>query len=316
MTPDRLACIQSSILRTVAFFDVVHYAPTWTECVAWLEWDGGGGIDRQAEPSESELLEARHDLATSGRLECAFGRLALPGRFVVLTSSIMNRMPFVARKIRHAKKATRWILRSSGVRFVALVNTTSIGNARDEGDLDFFVIVKHGSIWSARLLSGFLYRLLGKLSGTNRVPDAVCLSYFISDASLDLSAHCLAPDDPYYRYWFLSMLPLYDDGVSELLWDANASIRVRHPFAPRWEVSSDFAVRPPRVRIPSFEWFEVVARGFQLGWFPKKITDRMNRDTSVLVTDSVLKFHVDDRRAEYRHEYIERLKLLIDHNNS
>jgi hypothetical protein len=294
----------------VAFFDVLNYAPTWVECTAWLEWDGGGGIDRQAEPSASELIEVRDALVFDGRLEFAFGRVALQGRLVSLASLITHRMPFLARKLRNAKRAVRWMLRCSGIRFVALVNTTAIGNARDEGDLDFFVIAKRGTIWSARLISGFPYRIFGRLSGANAVPDAVCLSYFITDDALDLSSHTIKPDDPYYRYWFLSMLPLYDDGVSEELWNTNTLIRERHPFATRWEMASDFCVRAPILRLPSFRWFERIARGFQFGWFPKQIADRMNRDTSVLVTDSVLKFHVDDRRAEYRQEYLERLSAV------
>lgn len=310
MTPERLACIQSSILRTIAFFDVLHIAPTWVECSAWLEWDGGGGIDRQSLPSAVELIEARDELVHRGVIEFAFGRVALHGRFVSLATNSADRMPLIARKLRHARSAARWILRSGAVRFIAIVNTTAMGAARDEGDLDFFVIVKHGSIWSTRLLAGFPYRIAGRLSGTNAVPDAVCLSYFISDESLDLSSHLLTPDDPYYRYWFCSMLPVYDDGVSEELWKQNHAIRELHPFATHWEIAPDLRVDAPWLRFRSFPFVEKIARRFQLGWFPSQITDRMNRDTSVIVKDSVLKFHIDDGREEYRREYFDRLKRV------
>lgn len=310
MTNDRMTCIQSSLLRTVCFFDLLHYAPTWTECTAWIEWDGGGGIERQSLPSAAELVEARDSLVHQSKIEYAFGRIALQGRLAVLASTAAERMPLMARKLRGARKAARWILRSSGVRFVAIVNTTALGNARDEGDLDFFIIVKHGTIWSTRLLAGAPYRIVGRLSGKNAVPDAVCLSYFISDQSLSLSPHLLTPDDPYFRYWFCSMLPLYDDGILEEFWKQNAEIYQLHPFAPKWQVAPDIGIEPPLIRIPILPWMETVARKFQLAWLPSRITDRMNQDSSVLVKDSVLKFHTEDGREEYRRQYLERLKSI------
>lgn len=310
MSSDRSSCIQLSILRTIAFFDVLNYAPTWIECSSWIEWDGGSGFDRQSPPSSQELLDARDQLVREGKLEFAFGRVACAHRLAPLASLMMDRMPLMARKLRHARHAAKWILRSAGVRYIALVNTTALGQARDEGDLDFFVIVKHGTIWSTRLLSGFPYRIAGKLSGKNAVPDAVCLSYFISDESLDLSSHLLMPDDPYYRYWFCSMLPLYDDGISEELWKQNSAIHQRHPFATHWEIAPDLAVKAPLIRYAPLKFMESIARGFQMGWFPNQITDRMNRDTSVMVSDSVLKFHIDDGREGYRQKYKENLLMV------
>jgi hypothetical protein len=312
MLSERNACIQSSLLRTIVFFDVLGYAPTWVECTSWLEWEGDGGLDRQAPPTQEELLSNRDILLSQRKIEYAFGRIALHGRLSVLATLLADRMPYMARKLRHARKAASWILRSADVRFIALVNTTALGSAREEGDLDFFIIVKQGSIWSTRLLAGFPYRLLGRLSGKDAMPDAICLSYFISDRSLDLSSHILQPDDPYYRYWFCSMLPLYDDGISEELWNQNAFLRRRHPFAPRWEIAPDLKVRAPRIRIPAFSFEESIARGFQMGWFPNEITDRMNRDTSVMVSDSVLKFHIEDGRETYRQQYLERLKASYE----
>lgn len=311
MTDSRKECIESSIIRTIVFFDVLEYAPTWTECSAWLEWDGGGGIERQSLPSVDELIECRDELVARGVIEFAFDRVAPRGRLAHLATQLADRMPLMARKLAHARKAVRWMLRSGSVRFIALVNTTALGIAGHGSDLDFFVVVKHGSIWTTRLLSGFPYRISGKLSGVNAIPDAVCLSYFISDEHLDLSPHMLLPDDPYYRYWFCAMLPLYDDGVSVELWEQNRELIKLHPFASKWEIAPDLAVRRPLIRYHAVPGFEALARHVQIGWFPSKILDRMNRDTSVIVNDHVLKFHVDDGREAYRSRYLERLKQSL-----
>jgi hypothetical protein len=140
--------------------------------------------------------------------------------------------------------------------------------------------------------------------------DAACLSYFVSDDGLDLSSHALRGDDPYFRYWFLSLLPLYDDGVLQELWDRNEALRCRHPFAQPWMVSSDLAVSRPMIRMPSGSVGEPLLRWMQERWFPPAIHSRLNVDTTVMATDCVLKFHVTDNREQYRARYEKRCAEL------
>jgi hypothetical protein len=52
---------------------------------------------------------------------------------------------------------------------------------------------------------------------------------------------------------------------------------------------------------------ESLARRFQLRRLPAKIRAMMNQDSRVVVTDQMLKFHDEDRRAEYR----DSLKSLV-----
>jgi hypothetical protein len=299
------------ILRTVAYFDAIDYAPTWSEVSSWLEWSGARGFEQVAPPSARELVAARLALQEERRLESGFGRLALPGRLPTLASLSLERTMLFARKARRAQRVARRLSRLASVRFVALVNTTALAHARDAADLDFFVVVRHGRLWTSRLLSAGPYRVFGKLASTDGKSDAICLSYFVSDANLDLGGHMLAPDDPYFRYWFLSMLPLYDDGLSKTLWEANAQITALHPRANRWIASDDLAVRRPTLRFPNTDRLETIAARIQTAWFPSQIRDRMNQeDRSVIVTDQALKFHVDDARVRFREAYEERLKTF------
>ena len=323
--------IRQAILRTVAFFDAMDYAPSVTEVGAWMELpqtsqqDPGrvAALLRPLEngtlPSETGAAEqrpypnatlAKDGLVAEGLIQEGRGRLALHGRLDDLLALSAERTPLFPRKLRAARKVARWLARNPAVRFVALANTTALAHARDEGDLDFFVIVRHGAIWSTRLIGGTPYRLAGRLAGRPKEhEDAVCLSYFISDERLDLSSHLLPGDDPYFRYWFLALLPLFDDGVSRELWQANHEIRAHHPFAERWMVSPGLEVTRPFVRITGISLLEPLARKFQMRWFPVSIRQRMNVDTSVLINDRVLKFHIDDGRAAYREAYRKRLPL-------
>jgi hypothetical protein len=267
-----------------------------------------------------ELLAARDGLKEEGVIEFDFGRVVLNGRLATLASLAAERTALFARKVRRARRVARWLARQKGVRFVALANTTALANARDLGDLDFFVVVRDGTIWSTRLMSAGLYKILGRLPGGREERDSVCLSYFVSDAALDLSGHMLPGDDPYFRYWFLSLLPLADDGVSRELWQANRTITAKHPRSEQWITSPDLSVRFPRIRIPVTRITERLAERFQRFWFPKQIKDhigdgtqpaeRSTSDTSVIVSDTALKFHVEDGRVRYRAAYRERLHQL------
>jgi hypothetical protein len=312
---------EEAVLCTVAYFDAIGYAPTWVEVLAWIEWFGGTGFEQQAPPSVNILEQVCQALVQEGRIERAWGRVALPGRLEPLMAMQHERSAYVSRKIRRAASVAHWLLQNPDVRFIALANTTALGYARDMGDLDFFVIVRHGGIWSARLFGTGPYRLLGRLSGSAERRDAVCLSYFISDARLDLSPHFVASShatsramdayaDPYYRYWFLSLLPLYDDGIGTELWRANAAIRALHPHATAWVTPPEWEVHAPRFRWLRVRALEPFARTFQMRWFPRGIRERMNQDTSVIVRDDALKFHVDDARVAFRDAYYERLHAL------
>ncbi len=294
MIPQGASATREAILRAVAFFDTMDYAPTMAEAIAWAE---GAGT---CEISDSVFEEGE-------------GRIALRSRLQHLLTLSRERTPLFPRKLRRAQQVTKWLVRNPNVRLVALANTTALAHARHEGDLDFFVIVRHGSIWSTRLIAGTPYRLTHQLAGgPDEQPDAVCLSYFISDAGLNLQSHLLPDgDDPYFRYWFLALLPLYDDGVSQQLWDANAHITNRHPHAELWIPSPDIQVRRPTFRIPATRLLEAPAKAFQQKWFPPSIRNRMNTDTAVLVSDATLKFHTDDGRRRFRTAYEERLRSLL-----
>jgi hypothetical protein len=299
---------RAAIIRTLSFHEAWNYLPTRAELLLTL--DSAGDVDLTRDSFDTALSE----LLAEGTVRERMDRVGMTERFeesvgvrraVPLLHGLRERDSLQPRKRRNAVGVARWLSRLSGVRFVALANTTALGNARDESDLDFFIIVKAGTIWTTRLLGGGPFKLLGRLPKGEDARDAVCLSYFIADDGLDLSSHALSGDDPYFRHWFLALLPLYDDGVSSELWEANTKLRERHPFARPWVAPPDLRVGRPTFRIPTLGPVERAARAFQFRWFPAEIRGRMNKDTTVIVNDSALKFHVNDGREEYRAQYEE-----------
>ncbi len=305
--------LRASILRTLSCYEAWGYAPTMAELVLTLDApmpvlfsreDAWNGINELLYSGEVYLYDGRVG-AHGMRPDPSDISDALSEGACHAPLRIRDRAIFQPRKLRQAQRVAHWLARLSGVRFVALANTTSWGYARDFGDLDFFVIVHAGTIWTTRLFGAGLFKLLGRLAGAKNRRDAVCLSYFIADDALDLSSHMLK-SDPYFRQWFLALLPLVDDGVSSELWQANTTIRSHHPFARQWMVAPDLRVTIPRIRLPSFWIIDRLAKLFQTRWFPLQIRSQMNQSTSVIVSDHALKFHVDDSRKLF-HDRCEEL---------
>lgn len=289
-----MADIRSSLLKTLTFHETWGHAPTRVEWLVTLE--GESGMRREDVEHEIDAL------IRDGKIVEHKGRVSFPDATRKMDEMTQNEI-FAPRKRRVAYTAARWLARLAGVRFIALCNTNALGHASDGSDLDFFIVTRAGTIAQTRGFATLLYKALGRRPSDGDERDTVCLSYFVADNGLDLSTHMLTPDDPYFRYWFLSMVPLLDDGVSRELWDANNAITSRHPFATRWTASPAFEVAMPRVRLPSFSFLERIATKLQEKAFPQAIRELKNRDTRVLVTDKALKFHVTDGREEYRRDY-------------
>jgi len=274
--------LQQDLIRALCFHDVWGYAPTRIELSA-------SDNAFQSLCHQGVLIEKR-------------GRVIFPGREALIEEH-EKREALFPRKIKRARQVARWLARLSGVRFVALCNTTALAHARDAGDLDFFVVTRRGTLWQTRGWAALPFKWLNARPRPHEsTQDAVCLSFFVDDTALDLSTLQIE-SDVYFRHWFLSLLPLYDDGVSSDLWNANTSITTRYPFAKPWIVNQEYRISNIEYRIPTCSRIESLARRLQSKAFPKDMRSLMNVDTRVVVNDHVLKFHVEDGRTSYRDAY-------------
>jgi len=293
----------AGLLRTLSFYDAYGYPLTRVELFS--NWDAGAG--KAETPSLNDLEQGLAHLLENKTVVESRGRIVFAGREVLIFEH-GRREGLFPRKIRHARQIVWWLRRLSGVRFVALCNTVALAQSRNEGDLDFFIIAKYGTVWQTRGWGVLPFKLMDRRPKPGHEQDTACFSFFVDDRSLDMAPLQLDHDDVYFRHWFLSLLPLYDDGVSADLWKANEPITVRHPFARPWILSPDLKTGPVfwRVLMPSI--LEPSARRWQERALPATIQSAKNRDTRVVVNDHVLKFHVEDGREAFREAYLGRCK--------
>lgn len=210
------------------------------------------------------------------------------------------------KKIERAKRIVRLFAWFPFVKFIGVCNSLGFFNAGDGSDIDFFVVIKRGRLWTARFFMNAFLKIFNLRPARGNNKDKICLSFFISDDGLDISEVALAGGDPYLYHWTAWLLPLYDEKVYKKFFEANAWIK---NYLPNLTAQNNYFV--PRHR-PIKRIFEKIIGGrweqklknFQLKIMPKELKDAVNRgDKSVVINDKMLKFHLLDRRTEYKRNY-------------
>lgn len=304
--------IEAAIYRTVAFFDIFDYPLSDSEIWKFL-------MVQEDAPSPT-LRDVRNTLASS----VALGRLIGTGDGLYhrhgrdsIRMVRRERMLVSYRKYLRARRIARLLACVPFVRMLCVCNTLGLNAAREESDIDFFIVASAGHLWFVRLTCAGLAQIFGMRPRVGMIRDTACLSFYVSDNSLDLSALWEAEwiPDLYLAYWTTFCVPLYDSGgVYERFFSENAWVRrilpntTSYDTIPRRRVILSLFSRSAK---HAEEWFiglfgksiERVARAFQMRIFPDAIRSRMNKGTGVVVSDYALKFHIADRRREIREKF-------------
>lgn len=283
---------RDAILRTLAFCAVVHEAPTLPELLQQLD-TRGDGMD------SCDAVSALASIVKAGDIVHELGRYALTSQRHCIEMHA-RRDVWIPRKWRRIELIARWLRRLAGVRFVAVCNTTANRAAADESDIDVFIVTRASALWQTRGLASLPFSLLGMRPTPQCERDAVCLSFFVDDTALDLQKLAITDDDPYLRHWFLSLLPIVDDGVGEALWKAQTWVRGRHPLAIR-PVLPPSCCHQARLRLPAYAAADALARRTQERVMPTALT--RDGGAGVVITDHIAKFHTQDARLRIRTDY-------------
>ncbi|MBI4092383.1 MAG: hypothetical protein HY420_00475 [Candidatus Kerfeldbacteria bacterium] len=310
--------LERSILATLAYFDVFDYPLRVEEVWQWLYAVGHDEAEVVKTAQPVDVHRGLNDLVKRGVVDRAGSFVMLPGRSAIVATR-MARKAACQRKWRRARFVSSLLRFVPFVRFVGVVNTLAIDNAKPESDIDFFIIVKSGRIWMTRAAVTLLVHTLGIRRHGNRVTNRVCLSLYMSDGNLSMERYSLEQSDPYLTFWSTQVVPLFDRGGT---WEQfrRANIWVME------KIPNGFAVTPAPFRGDlvmaklwrgAWEWLlggrlgnalERVARFLQLKFMERKRQSRRLRPTTdVVVNDEIMKFHEQDRRQYYRDAFRQRL---------
>ncbi len=292
--------LSKAVLRTLSWFDLQQYPLTTYECwfFLWQEETLPANISyRQIEETLQALKGAGWVVVNNG-----FWQLADSPPLVGIR---MERARWSIAKKRRAEKAARLIAALPFVRLVALANTLSLNNAKQESDIDFLIIVRQGRIFFVRLITIILIQLLGWRRYGRKVTNRICLSFYLADDHLNIQSLAY-DDDPYLTYWLVSLRQLAGNlSLAEFL-RANYWLENHLPNSSKiWQLdSSENLLKKSQISLlerflalKPLNMLEYLARWFELKLIKSHPKSRLGDGSSaVVVNDSVLKFHENDQR--------------------
>lgn len=284
-TADHKDSLAEAVIKVIAFFDLLDWPLT--------AWEIKKNLDQPVELADILVYLAKSQPALAQKNGFYF----LPGREELVTVR-ERKYNYFCRKLKIARRFSRLFSLSPSVKAVALANCLGDYNLRDGSDLDFFIITAPGRIWLSRLYCAGLAKILNRRPTARGKQDKLCLSFYVTEANLDLSGLRLAGDDPYFDYWLKNLILLYNkDKVYDKFFRANLA---RPPLNEATTLA----------RVAPSLW-EAWAKKFQLKIMPAALRAAINKSDGVVVSDQILKFYLRDRRREYAEKYASQIRKIF-----
>lgn len=290
--------LQISILKTLAYFDLFDYPLTKLELWKWLWCDTGESarydeIDKAFTEEEAFLYFKNRQSIIATREE----------RHIISITKV--------RRACRVARLFRWLPYIQGI---AICNSLGYRNARQSSDIDFFIITSSGAIWLTRFLTTFITLLFRLRPQVNLATDKICLSFFVSCDSLDLSCLKKGDVDPYLTYWVATLLPIFGRGnIWQDFFDTNHWVKEKLPnILPISTDASWRYIEAHSTRLKAYWITRTIDKFFERWqrWYMPvnlKIAAEANNN-NVVITSNMLKFHLNDRREKYKKRWEEKIK--------
>jgi len=309
------------ILNTLIYFDLFDYPLTLNEIYIYL-FTGG------MEGSSFSLAEIEECLKSSAKLK----KIIATKRGFYFLKKRENTIKFRAERYNLADKKFKLALRAIKffkflpfIKLAAVCNNLAYGNAQKESDIDFFIITSKNRIWQTRFWAIILISLLGLRPPKNKAKDKICLSFHITEDNLDLSKIKISSEDIYLIFWLATLWPVYErDNFYAKFIEANSWLK---KYLPNWQpVVSGLRRRIEDnwynkfiYQVKEFfwggflgNWLENFLKQIQLKLMAQKKKDlAILGDNRVIISDSMLKFHENDRRLEFQDKFEKKRVELV-----
>lgn len=292
--------IQNEIIKTLVFFDLFDHPLTAGELRKNIGY----------RCSENDLRRALMFLSELSKVKERNGLYYLPGRSAVVEKRRVRYLRY-DRKYNRARRVARIFSFVPWIEYIALVNSIGSNNLKKDGDLDLFIIVRHGRLWLSRFLCTGLAKLLRLRPTPSRQADKICLSFWVSSRYSDLESF-MKEEDPYFWFWYSGAQTLFARGTG------HRSFISGNKWAGMVLPNSRFLTAGGALPETTSSWSPVLdeleswAERFQRKIFPEAIKCQINDPGSaVVVNDRALKLHTRDKRSELKEAWQDKLKKYL-----
>jgi len=200
-----------------------------------------------------------------------------------------HRYNYAVRKLKIAKRYAKIFAIFPFVKVVTLANVIGAFNMRDEGDIDLFIISSKNRIWLSRFFCAGLAKILNKRPTQEHKRDKLCLSFYISEDSLNLDSLKISPHDPYFDYWLKTMVLLYNkNGIYNNFLIAN-NLGGTETFGAEEKTGRSSNL---------LNKFEQAVKTWQLKIMSEPLKKVLVSSQGKFINDKILKLYWRDRNAE------------------
>src|SRR5260221_409601 len=296
---------EKAIVATLCYSDIFDYPLTREEIEKFLVSPSSLRVPPRREEAISLLLQ-------QDKIIHQDSLYALPGR-KVLFSLRKKRQEISQKKLQKVKQVISLFAKIPTVRMLGISGSLAMGNAKEDDDIDLFLITQKGTLWITRLLVLVFLQIFGmrRQRHEKKAPNKVCVNLMLDESVLKLpiSSHNLYgahevvqmkvvvnKNNTYEKFMHANIW------VKECLPNALSVIAIRQPA----EKQSHSKLRHPRLDSGSlfFSFLERLSKRLQLSYMQSHIT-------SEIITDTLLAFHPFNYKNKILKEYNKRVKKYV-----
>ena len=298
--------LRGAIVETIVFFDLFDFPLTINETLKYL----------QGKATYLEVSNNLDDLNLVGVLGSNGGLYFLLGRECIIEER-KKRYNYSDRKFKIALRIAKYFRFIPWIRLVCVSNIIGRDNLRDGGDVDLFIVSDKNRLWLTRFFTVLIAKILNVRPQKNNTRDKICLSFFVSEENLNLENIREDENDMYFNYWFLNLAPIYSRHNSFLnLMKENKKILEQFPNYFIQNISEKRQIKSFNNNFYKKNWelifggMEKQIKKFQLKIMPKNLLNLIPEKKGVLVSNKIIKLHLNDRRNEFLKKYNENISKI------
>lgn len=313
--------LEKQILATVNYYDILGYPLTNFEICLYLIKPLE--VKEREEAKRHSLLDIMMLLDESkflnNHLDSKLGFYFLKDRGEIVRQRL-DRKKIACRKWKKVKIIFYLMQIVPFLKMVLVSGSLSLGNCKEESDIDLIITAKKGRIWTVRTFITALTAISGARRHGRNTKDKICLNHYITDGSLKIPFKSL-----YNAQSYVHLVNVYSDVEDRELF---------HEFQKEncWigefigdykfsELSSIYSIKKNSIITAVSKFFEIVLSGKTGDCFESKLSkiqsDKIKKDPlckkkggRITIGDDQLEFHPDSHESHIIPEFNGRMEEL------
>lgn len=298
--------LERIVLNPIIFLDLFDYPVTSFEVWHYLN----------KKQIFTDVIDILDRLVQKNILSIKNGFYFLVGREVIIDTRL-RRYNYTCAKIKKARLFSKLFSFFPFIKSIAVANSIGAYNLRQGSDIDFFIISSVNRIWLSRFISAGLAKILGLRPTRKTKKDKICLSFYITEANLDLKKLELSDGDPYFYYWLRGLRPIYDkDNTWQKFKTANRLLLENNSNKLDNLKQEEYLIINKKPKCNVFcRFLEKITKQIQLKIMAPPLRLAMNNSEGVVISDQILKLYLIDNRRQFAHKFNAKINEIFAKNN-